>query len=652
MVYLKEILNEQDIDIKNNKLKRAFNYASEVICVGTYIRETIIILANLTEKIMFKNSVTDEKKAIEKLTSTKWQARVFRCIQYLHTHNSKYPDCRCTGVIRVFNLPHLPNEYLCSSINTEQQLSYSQTGADVNSSLFWGASFIFNGKLTSLLTEIVINKNEAWVSVLASLGVKKIIPVDPICLSNFFTDNCLPEKIQNTYTKQLLVPLNKYYISVTPIVSHMVQYEIHAICNKSTYYIWDRMYSNRSANIGSFFAATGGCLKVIKSIPTSLNTRWKSNINCNWLSKESVHILFELVNNRVLIETDRQKINRRKKQFSCIKQMIHRWLIYNKKYTHDDALLLAHSFHADLAKTNYGVKLAYHPLLLQPVELAFKSELKEHTWQGKNGFDKDIEGNFILLPAMRASHANAENCPYIVGLPSLTAFNGFAHNYCRKLSSILGKQVNHLGTVICIHRYSFNNRGSIQEGVYSTSKKRMVSPALVSTRQCDLEFTLILKINCDLQLIKQELLLSAVPAQFAGGVLHIPIDFQSYFKTYSSLLSAIDKIPIKCGKFLIDEIDQTGNKNDIKNVNDWLVFHSEHIKTNKNILLINKGYLLLEKPRSREGSTNGSFHCFVEFVIGTVKYVNLSGVVEPQQLLWQLNFSISKRWILMQTSLR
>jgi CRISPR-associated protein Csy2 len=650
MLLLRDLLDEPDIDKQNVALKRAFNYASEPVCVDGLVKEVILILANVTVKLSPQASLLDEKAGVVKLNSVEWQERCCRCIQFLHTHNTKYPDCRAHGVVRAFNLPALPLEYLCSSINAVSVLAYSHNSADVNYSLFWGASFIFEGRITSLLQEIVINENPQWVTAFTQLGGVFCQSYKAVELTNFFTASYLPAQIPVTFTRQLLVPFDDTYLSVTPIASHSVQQAVHSLLSAQSYFWSDTMRSDRASNIGSFFAATGGKIKVIKSLPYRLQASWREAADSGWLSTAGLRALFALCEKSDIIETYKQKQNRHSELLDDLKAMIAQWYQHKSKYAgcvENDVTQLSHAFHADLAKTKYGTKLAYHPSALQPVEATIISSLNDHPIVEDIATSKDIAGDFILLPGLRVTHANAQSCPYVVGLPSLTAFNGFAHNYCRRLAVRLGVSIQHLGTVICLHSYSFHNRGLTQEGVYSKEKQRLVSPATISTRQCDLVFSMVLKVSCDLPLTDTALLLSALPAQFAGGSLILSFDYQAELKAYSSLQAAVDQIPIANGGFLVaDRVspDLLPAVNDIK---DWLTFYAEYLKTNKNALLVNKGYLLLEQPTIREGAVNEYRHCFAEFVVGVVKFVKLSEVNEPQQLLWQQNTTSSS--VLMQT---
>ena len=142
--------------------------------------------------------------------------------------------------------------------------------------------------------------------------------------------------------------------------------------------------------------------------------------------------------------------------------------------------------------------------------------------------------------------------------------------------------------------------------------------------------------------------MSAIPAQFAGGALHLPIVDQSCLKTYLSLKAAIDQIPIANGRFLIDVNSQPAIPVVQSSIRDWLILYSEYLKANGNIVLINKGYLLLEEAKRRDGAVMDFQHCFAEFVIGIVQCVTLAEVNKLYQLIWQQNTSC--RWILMQSA--
>jgi hypothetical protein len=85
----------------------------------------------------------------------------------------------------------------------------------------------------------------------------------------------------------------------------------------------------------------------------------------------------------------------------------------------------------------------------------------------------------------------------------------------------------------------------------------------------------------------------------------------------------------------------------IECIKDWLIHYSKYLKDDKSMLLVNKGYLLLERPRFRKGTVQHFKHCFAEFVAGMVKLVSLSEINELSELIWKCRST--DRWVLMQT---
>ena len=98
MLLFRDLLDEPDIDKQNVVLKRAFNYASEPVCVDGMVKETILILAIATLKLSPQVSLLDGTAAVEKLTNVEWQARCCRCIQFLHTHILNIQTVVLTGL--------------------------------------------------------------------------------------------------------------------------------------------------------------------------------------------------------------------------------------------------------------------------------------------------------------------------------------------------------------------------------------------------------------------------------------------------------------------------------------------------------------------------------------------------------------------------
>lgn len=145
-MHLKELLQQQDVRIKNTELKRAFNALSEAVCIDGSEVQAIHILVNLTAKLTDELDVTSQAEARRLLRTQEWFSKCVATIRFRHTHNLKYPDYKNRGVLRLEPLGTLPKGYISSQFcNDRVRLGWSHSSAYINYQLFFCAVFNWQG---------------------------------------------------------------------------------------------------------------------------------------------------------------------------------------------------------------------------------------------------------------------------------------------------------------------------------------------------------------------------------------------------------------------------------------------------------------------------------------------------------------------------
>lgn len=114
MESLKELLQSRPDDL-NVELKRAFRPLTPHINIDGKELDALTVLVNLTDKTADQKNLTDRTKCKEKLRDPKWWGLCLNTIEYIQSHNLKFPDIRADGVIRASTLGSLPEHLLSSS---------------------------------------------------------------------------------------------------------------------------------------------------------------------------------------------------------------------------------------------------------------------------------------------------------------------------------------------------------------------------------------------------------------------------------------------------------------------------------------------------------------------------------------------------------
>ena len=138
--HIKEILEIEDIQTRNNSLRKCFSAYTELVEISGYEKETLIILTNLTYKKQQVEDLLDEKIAKKTLGNTSHVEKCINEVSWFHTHNLKYPDIRVSKQ-RILAMEPIFHPYVISSANFNYTLGWSHNSAAVNLSKLFLCSF-------------------------------------------------------------------------------------------------------------------------------------------------------------------------------------------------------------------------------------------------------------------------------------------------------------------------------------------------------------------------------------------------------------------------------------------------------------------------------------------------------------------------------
>ncbi|GAL30330.1 hypothetical protein JCM19239_2676 [Vibrio variabilis] len=284
------------------------------------------------------------------------------------------------------------------------------------------------------------------------------------------------------------------------------------------------------------------------------------------------------------------------------------------------AIQFNHRLHYAFQENKFTYKFAYHPKLLQVVKSQIVWVLNQLSKPSTN--DEDVgDEQYIYLSFMRVQDALAMSCPYLCGIPSLTAIWGFMHHYQREFNQLIES-----GILFEFTSFSFFIRS---EDVRSTAKltepnsvvqKRTISnakrPTIRSEILADLEIDIVIRVKGRERLSNYiSELKASLPRAFAGGDLFQPtissgVNWLKIFSSQSELFQNIKGAPAH-GRWLYPSIQQPSDFDELE----------LQISGGNANIPVSLGYHLLEAPTQRENALT-ECHAYAENVLGIAKRVN------------------------------
>ncbi|WP_318465257.1 type I-F CRISPR-associated protein Csy2 [Photobacterium leiognathi] len=631
MQTLKKLIETTPDDL-TIKLKQAFRPLTPHITIDGKELDALTILVNLTDKTDIQKDLFDRVKCKEKLRDEKWWRFCLNTIEYIQSHNLKFPDIRSKGIIRASTLGNLPEHLLSSSKLPQHFWSYSHNSKYVNKSIFLTSEFSLNGTISCLAILLQDESHALWAKLL-KLGCYKKTQNVVVKKLRCFEKQKIDVTLTGNYLTQLSLPTDEdSYVSLSPVASQAMQSHCYQALSENYQYRTITRFS-RSTNMGVLPMTGGGALRMFKSVPNFSNTpHHKLNNEEQWLSKESVKSLkdYQQLDRRLIPENQKQEC--RKLATNNIRVMIRTWL--SQKNAEIEIKTLTEHLNYDLSQAKATKRFAYAPKLTRLLHSLLKQELKVPQLKPSIDNSSSKAGLFLLLPNIKVSGATALSSSVTIGIPSLTAFYGYVHSFERKLGG-LNITAKIESFAICIHQCHIDKRGLTKEFVEKTDGT--ISPSSTHDDwQCDFTFSLILKFIHQLN-IPCESIIKALPKRLARGTAKISIaDFQN-IHAFDNLTSTVKHVPTQTGKWL------SLYKSPLNSFDDMIT----NVREKRWLTPSCVGYHLLEKPVDKKDSLRDYNHAFAEPIIGLISPIIIGNTTDSNEILWRYKYH--QDYIVLQT---
>jgi CRISPR-associated protein Csy2 len=654
--HIKEILDIEDIQTRNNTLRKCFSAYTELIEISGYEKEALIIFTNLTYKKQQVEDLLNEKLAKKTLKNVFHIDKCIDEVSWFHTHNLKYPDIRVSKQ-RILAMKPILHPYVISSANCNYTLGWSHNSAAVNLSKLFLCSFRLDSQIVCLASSIR-NNIDLWKKAFALLGVtNKRLKSLSEKIELHLPKQSFPSSVDE-HSTQILLPYRDSYLSISPVTNHSVLAEIQKLSLTNSGKFTTIKYV-RPSSVGELPASLAGKIRIFNYPPLvgkvehrlSHSKRWRleneKDIFNAFALKESDFIF--ALNGLLSINQELTVKQRRIKKVSHLKQVrssLIKWispLIEWKSDLEDNTVAfelpeklkisfvgkfltfkanklqglvteLNPLFNTELSNDIKNRTFSFNGRLFIPIKSQIKWLLNQLASENKSNSTYEplsSRHRYLYLQNIEAIDVQALSNMYCSGIPSLRAVWGMLHNYQREINQSLGTKIRFTSFSWFIHKYSAIKGIKLPEyGMQGANNKEFRRPVIRDNKYCDLSFNLIIHVSGlehDLKELdgNKDMLKAFFPTRLAGGTLFppgldSPCEWCEIYKLEEMLFSKLKRLP-KSGSWIIL------NKIPVADLNELITT----IKENKNLCPTMLGYLLLDKPSQRANSIS-NLHCYAK----------------------------------------
>ena len=673
-MHLNEII-ELPVNERSVAIRKAFAPYTKLVEVSESEPMAAIALLNLSHKREDVANILDNTMATATLMDWYHMEKCAQEIKWLHTHNVKYPDTRISGQRMIARLA-TPAINTVSSFYCIQRLGWSHNSSAVNKAKLFG-SHLFHRETPTCLAGLIAENEQCWWNVFEALGMPhgQWLYLQKL-FKEYLTTNLFPLSV-NYRSVQVTFPYQGHDISITPVASHSMLSDIQ-IARKEKNGNFTTIKHWHASSVGDLASSLGGKVAVLNYPPNCGNSQnWKQKKYNNTESSQGVYFYERTLRSEGFItacediiiskqlQTQKERNILRRAAMHSLRVHLAEWLApisyWRGKahietqsrgiglaqlliYTPDNQLidhlvLINKELHAALVKYRATERFAYHPELLLPLKSQIKVLLKR-LLQSQENKDSDKSSRYLHLKNLHVFDAQALSCPYVVGLPSMTALWGVVYNYQLLLQKLLSRNVLFDGVACFLRQYNFSGNAKIPEQNIPPSKSGgpVRRPGLIDMRYCDLRMDLVIRLHADSELgVLEErelpLIQAAFPGRFAGGIMQPPPLYDEpkwclLHKDNESLSEVISTLPEE-GRWIIASEEQP---NSINSLVTYLAKRPYCLPTLT-------GYQMLEPPRERPGS-HKLYHAYAEPLI------SVADMVSPARLRLQkpLYFFVNAFW--------
>ncbi|GIU32538.1 hypothetical protein L2719_10105 [Shewanella schlegeliana] len=658
-----ELLDIDDIAERNIALRRAFTAYTAPIDVTGSEAAALTILLNLTYPRKRVDDLLDKRLAKQTLNT---DAHIDACVeevQWLHTHNLKYPDIRVSKQ-RLIAASPFSHPHVLSSANCIRALGWSHDSAKVNLAKLFSCHFIWQERVCCLAI-LLVEPPKEWKTAFQQLGmsVKHFMNVCGRVKASLPNDYS-PNRVDK-YSIQVRLPYRDGYLAITPVASHALQAEIQqaAMAKQGRY---TNIEFTRPAAVSELSASLGGNVNALNYPPRigsaahGLSDSWVLKVQaCQTVLNQGAlsQLRFKKALEGLLSNGSELALKQRRLQkVACMRQVrstLTEWLspllewrleVEDNKVNASKLACIHGSFEYQfltapkenliellspmfsllntvLSNSNSLQKYAFHQRLMKPLKSSLKwliDNLSKEPNAVAIDQDEDNLQRYLYLEGIRVFDAQALSNPYCAGIPSLTAVWGMMHNYQRRLNERLGTQLRMTSFSWFIRQYSSVAGKKLPEyGMQGPKENQFRRAGIVDNRHCDLVFDLVVHIDGykeDLDALDNSVgaIKASFPANFAGGVMHPPEigtvnEWCELYRSEASLYSKLRRLPAS-GKWVMPTRYQMDSLDGLLRL----------LKQHASLCPVMSGYLLLGAPESRKYSFE-PLHCYAEPAIGVVE---------------------------------
>lgn len=663
---LGDVLKIEDEAVKQATLKKVFMPYSQNVDIDGNEREALTVLVNLSSH--HKGSMCSDWLDIERARNyLSEQTNIVSSIseiQWFHTHNLKYPDCRVSAQ-RIVAEPLSTDNVFISSSGLQSSLGWAHNAASYRYTIWLLSSFHWQSKSINIVT-LLQQQNPVWIGLLQEFGLSsdslKLVSTE---IELQLLSRTFPTEV-NAFSKQLRFPWNGGYLSITPVVSHAMQSELeHRQRSEDSHLNFVTMSLPNSASIGNLCGSVGGYMKVL-NYPLDIDvyenrTESKQILSASRQRNGRYFDDYQVTNIRICevlnrltgaepLKTHKQRMKARKDQSKILRKQVALWMLPlielrdrvvsdRRELTIQDNDRLVQSFltlpekelpslathfnqrlHLTLQGNKFARKFAYHPKLMQVIKAQVTWLLDMLSKPLQEEVDDGGE-QYIYLSSLRVQDALAASSPYLCGTPSLTAIWGFIHQYQRDFNQLVNGDVafDFTGFASYVRSQSIKTTAKLTEP-NSLAKAKTISnakrPTIRSDRLADLEIDLVIRVQSSGRLSDYcSDLKNALPVALAGGAVFQPrisskVNWLRTFSSRSGLFHILKGLPAY-GRWLYSSDRQPQSFDDL----ELMLLEDE------SYLPVSNGYHLLEQPTPRNNSLN-ELHAYVENVISVANQVN------------------------------
>ena len=660
MTTLKDLIDIEDSRLRFIEIKKAFMPYTRPVEVDGSEKQALIVLLNLSLSKPEVKDWLDFPRALDYFADSDNLSAAEQEIQWFHTHNLKFPDCRVSEQ-RIIATPLYTETPTLTSQSLNRAYGWAHNSAVYKHTIWLLNEFRWRGRVENLLN-LICGGDDFWLELLADMGLK---PKAQIQLKDLIEHQLplthFPDEV-NRYSKQLRFPWRGDYLSVTPVVSHAIQQQLSVLSRQRECSLhFKAMSFPHSASIGNLCGSLGGDMNILnypievianrhQTLGASRSRTKRYFDDFQLTSKSTCSVLAHLTGFEQPQMRKAQK-HVRQYQLKIIRKQIALWLLplielrdnsvtepigfydepddelaqrfltINELDFIDLTISLNQRLNLALQNNRFASRFAYHPKLMRVLKTELMWVLTQLS-QPEHLAVSDGKAQYLYLSSMRVFDAAAMSCPYLSGAPSLTAVWGFVHRYQKDLQDLLsdgGGQFEFKDFAIFVRNESVETSAKLSEPRV-LAKARSISQVkrttIIREDYSDLVFDIVITVESNKRLSDyQSQLRAALPTNFAGGALLQPeinsrVNWLRTFVSKSELFQTVKGLP-GYGTWLSPDSFQPQNLAELQ----------ERLSSDGSLFPVANGFHFLEAPQERKGALT-NLHCYAENNVALAKRVN------------------------------